>query len=352
MTAGGHEASAPGDDGAGAAPSSSSSSTAVDLSQLSLASPTASAENSPRRSPEEWLDYEEVGVDLVSDDVKIGFDFAEWRKAKIAPFVRRQEKFAFFLGVLNVMVLNYFTGTHQWVLPYYYTVKAPLLIALRYFSYRRSSWHWFLLDFCYYANALLLAVLWAARHEPRLFMIAFSVINGPLLWAVPLFRNSLVFHSIDKTTSVFIHLSPVLLSFVARWYLNEQEDPKHFGMTVCLDSDCRIDWRYNFAFPVAFFAAHQVLYYLLVHGVWKKSIEDNPRALTTYRYLMRNKRSPIYKLASLAGPRFRRFLFSFWYTVFAAVVILPTFLMYRHFAVNLAVLAGGVVVAVWNGGCW
>jgi hypothetical protein len=54
----------------------------------------------------------------------------------------------------------------------------------------------FLLDFCYYCNLLLLAQLWIWPNEPRLFIVVFCAVNGPLAWAVILFRNSLVFHSI------------------------------------------------------------------------------------------------------------------------------------------------------------
>lgn len=38
-----------------------------------------------------------------------------------------------------------------------------------------------------------------------------------MLWAIPTWRNSFVFHSLDKVTSVFIHLFPALLTYVKRW---------------------------------------------------------------------------------------------------------------------------------------
>jgi hypothetical protein len=38
-------------------------------------------------------------------------------------------------------------------------------------------------------------------------------------------RNSLVFHSLDKTTSLFIHLTPNILLYALRWL---DEDPDRF----------------------------------------------------------------------------------------------------------------------------
>ena len=45
----------------------------------------------------------------------------------------------------------------------------------------------------------------------------FALVNGPLAWSILIFRNSLVFHDIDRTTSTFIHLSPAILSWCVRW---------------------------------------------------------------------------------------------------------------------------------------
>ena len=48
--------------------------------------------------------------------------------------------------------------------------------------------------------------------------ISFSFAMGPLLFGIPCYRNSLVFHSLDRLTSLKIHLGPALAMFMARWY--------------------------------------------------------------------------------------------------------------------------------------
>lgn len=42
--------------------------------------------------------------------------------------------------------------------------------------------------------------------------------NGPLAFAIIAWRNSLVFHSPDHVTSLFIHAFPPLLMFAQRWH--------------------------------------------------------------------------------------------------------------------------------------
>ncbi|KNC73256.1 hypothetical protein SARC_14184, partial [Sphaeroforma arctica JP610] len=113
----------------------------------------------------------------------------------------------------------YFTGgQHQW-LPYFYTFKAATLLPFRYVVYNSKKWHYFMLDFCYYANLMLLLYIWVFPDNATLFMVLYSLTHGPLIWAVPLFGNALVFHSTDKMTSSFIHLSPPLVTHIIRFFL-------------------------------------------------------------------------------------------------------------------------------------
>ncbi len=41
--------------------------------------------------------------------------------------------------------------------------------------------------------------------------------NGPLAWSVLTFNQALVFHKWQQVVSVFIHVSPMLLTFGLRW---------------------------------------------------------------------------------------------------------------------------------------
>jgi len=77
---------------------------------------------------------------------------------------------------------------------------------------------YFLADFCYWANLLLLVYMWLFPWSETLFAICFALANGPLFIAVALFRNSLVFHSVDHQTSLLIHCVPCFCSYIIRWH--------------------------------------------------------------------------------------------------------------------------------------
>lgn len=63
-----------------------------------------------------------------------------------------------------------------------------------------------LLDMCYWVNGLAFLHLFVMPKSSTLFAITFACANGPVAVAIIAWRNSLVFHDLEKVTSVFIHI--------------------------------------------------------------------------------------------------------------------------------------------------
>ena len=112
--------------------------------------------------------------------------------------VKLRDKAAFVLGVSHLTISAYWLGNSPSTFYQLYTVKAALLLGLRLVLYRRQKMHYYLLDFCYYANALMLLHAWALPELCALRRILFAFSMGPLAWSIILFRNSMIFHSLDK----------------------------------------------------------------------------------------------------------------------------------------------------------
>lgn len=109
-----------------------------------------------------------------------------------------RDKLTFTLGVAHIMVSMYWLGYSPSTFYQLYTVKAGLLMPLRFVLYKRDKMHYYLLDFCYYANLLLILQAWALPEWCLLEKALFSFATGPLAWSIILFRNSMIFHSLDK----------------------------------------------------------------------------------------------------------------------------------------------------------
>ncbi|RLN25213.1 hypothetical protein C2845_PM07G13710 [Panicum miliaceum] len=132
---------------------------------------------------------------------------------KIATKAEEHERFIFkvthLLGVLGFGGFCYLLGARPQDVPYVYCLFYVIFVPLRWIYYRYKKWHYYLLDFCYYANTFLLVMILFYPKDEKLFMVCFSFAEGPLAWALIVWRCSLVFSSFDKLVSVLIHLLPV-----------------------------------------------------------------------------------------------------------------------------------------------
>lgn len=176
--------------------------------------------------------------------------------------VRLLDKLVFMFGFNNVVLTTFvFSGHASWY-PLLFTIKYVLLVGSRWIKYRVSGAHYFLLDFCYVVNASHVYYLWFAPHNYNLFLVNFTNALGPLLFAIPAWRNAFVF-DIDKITSVFIHLSPVLLDTAIFWRLSRTGQ-----FSVCPPQGCAaLTFRDVYLIPFGFFMAWQVVYYVLIYKV-------------------------------------------------------------------------------------
>jgi hypothetical protein len=143
------------------------------------------------------------------------------------------DKMIYSFSVINVALTAYIFGHfpsrfYMWHIP-----KCVSMLSYRWYLWRTDGTgrHYLFYDFCYAANFLSLYLLLFSPHSPDLFVVLFTVANGPLAWSVLAFNNSLIFHSAQHMTSAFIHTSPMLLTFGMRWYATPE-------LTVCPPSGC------------------------------------------------------------------------------------------------------------------
>ena len=140
------------------------------------------------------------------------------------------DEYAATVGVLNIILaclLAVRFPEYYWVM---YFLQTVILIPLRLVRFRRNKAELLLFDWCYMvthasnicAILALLRVMFGLQtplveYNSVLIRAGFAMAMGPLAWSVFLFRNSLVFHDLDHSTSVFLHLSPNILMWCLRW---------------------------------------------------------------------------------------------------------------------------------------
>lgn len=122
--------------------------------------------------------------------------------------VTAREKVSFICGVMNIFISGYIMGGLPEYMHWWYTLQIFYFLPIRFYTYHKRGYHYFLADLCYFVNFLLILSIWVFPNSKRLFTAVYCLAFGNNAVAIVMWRNSLVFHSFDKVTSLFIHIMP------------------------------------------------------------------------------------------------------------------------------------------------
>ncbi|WEW59991.1 hypothetical protein PRK78_005473 [Emydomyces testavorans] len=122
--------------------------------------------------------------------------------------VTLREKVSFIAGVLNIFISGYLIGAYPTYFYYWFTGQLIYFMPIRCYTYHKKGYHYFLADLCYFVNLLTVLSIWVFPRSKRLFLSTYCLAYGNNAVAIAMWRNSMVFHSLDKVTSLFIHIMP------------------------------------------------------------------------------------------------------------------------------------------------
>jgi len=162
----------------------------------------SSSKNAKDRVVEEWrrrVPTPDEQLDRYAKRMKESVDRLgrRWNDAKV---VTVREKIAFIAGVLNIFISGYLIGAHPQSFYYWFTAQLCYFMPIRYYTYHARGYHYFLADLCYFVNLLLLLSIWFFPNSKRLFISTYCLAYGNNAVAIAMWRNSMVFHSLDKIT--------------------------------------------------------------------------------------------------------------------------------------------------------
>lgn len=212
-----------------------------------------------------------------------------------ARVVSTTEKLAFSLSLLNVFFAGYLIGRCPKYFHTFYTVELALLLPIRLYTYRKKDYHYFLADLCYFVNALCMLYIWVLPGSAPLFVSCYALSFGTLSWAVITWRNSLVLHSIEKTTSSFIHILPPAVFHVITHGLDPEYKSARFPGSVVHER-----WRvvHGIGWASLTYLVWQSLYHYFITVKRKDKIKAGLRS-TSFEHLRRSYgRAPIGKFVN------------------------------------------------------
>ncbi|ELP85628.1 hypothetical protein EIN_409170 [Entamoeba invadens IP1] len=253
------------------------------------------------------------------------------------PFLKSLDKVTFACGVLVLLLTQHILSARPTFMPYYYLILILPLLCARYFIYTKNGWQYFMIDFCYFCQIMTIISIFTMKTEyvSPFLQVAYVFSHGPLLMAIPMWKNSLVFHDLDRLTSVYIHLFPALVMYCIRWhtYITVPELTLFNGLIL----------------PAILYIFWQIVYLIITEGFKKETIKKNGY-ITSLIWLSQEHPHPIYLYLVKKGVKDRPLVIlvsvQFVYTI---LTIVPAFLYYKYQYLNLAWIILCTSWAIANG---
>lgn len=267
-------------------------------------------------------------------------------------------KIMYSLGVLSFGTFCFLLGSRPHDIPSLYCLFFIIVAPLRWIYYRFKKWHYYLLDFCYYANAIFITMLLFFPNNEKLFMVCFSFSEGPLAWALIVWRCSLVFSSIDKIVSVLIHLLPGTVFFIIRWWdpttfpHHSVEETGPWPAWPVVNSSTAL-WTWLFFVPLLAYCVWQALYFLIVEGLRRQRLLNDPEVMTSYRELKRKAEranNVWWRLSGLMGAERRVYMYAVIQAIFTVATLALTVLLFKSYRLHTLFEVFKLSATVWNGG--
>ena len=254
--------------------------------------------------------------------------------------------------------------------------------------------HYFLIDFCYFTcvACMIAVMIFVAKPQSvdmyqTVFQTVFAMANGPVLGALIVWRNSLVFHSIDKITTVYIHCLPSLLMWCWRWYglspinnamdlftpgLRQVEGVQFTSVTGAgkVDASSSVHdmpemgmWNW-IGLPLIAYIIWQGLYLLKTEYWDREKLDSNPSLQTSLRWIAHNEKMASHRISlkimrklGLMKPDEKfdpsslktKLVMVTGQLIFTLVTLLPVKPMYDSFWLHSLVMMYAYVNCVWNG---
>ena len=214
------------------------------------------------------------------------------------PRVKMIDKISFTFGVVSIcssewLVLRH----HQWFPLYYLIIMTPLLM-WRLGTYTKHKYQLFMLggsmrtsylspnftelssDFCYFVNLSVLLQALFFRSNMIWFKANYVLSMGPVALAIIAWNNSLVFHSLDKLTSFYLHTFPPVAVTLLRWDVAPT---------------CLTLWEFVTA-PLGLYLTWQLGYWVATEILLRQKLEGDKELMTSLRWLATDQKNKLRNL--------------------------------------------------------
>lgn len=186
-----------------------------------------------------------------------------------------RHKWVYALVQADLMVTAFWLGASPQTMYLHYTAKVLFAMCFKVFDYIVTKQHYFLLDFCYYANACVLSMIWLFPKSGTLFNASEGAC-GLLAISVVAFRNSCVPHDFVRVSHAYVHWPALIVLQTIKSHCEGNH-------CIAVRNAANYRWYVRALQALVMYLMWGTFYYSVIFGFAKRRIEKKQRD-TLYNY--------------------------------------------------------------------
>lgn len=256
------------------------------------------------------------------------------------------------LGAFQLVFTPFILMYNMRIAKVIHIVKFLFLMPLRFRTFKKMKWHYYMTEFCYYAGLLLnlfiLQEWFMDGYFNEYFISVYAFATGPLMFAIYLNRDKLFLHSQSHLTSTYIHMTPALMVWGLRWHNNKTDFTEKFPVDFSVMGVLSY-YGYMLRLTVPIYMVWAVAYYwyMFVHkwdDIYKK---DNQ---TMYRQFAENEKNDLSKIEKkLKSPYTKGLLYVGVHACSALITSFLAMLMFNSYYLNIIGIITSFLSINWFG---
>ena len=212
-------------------------------------------------------------------------------------FMKKMDKYVYARSITLFCLGGFFLGNNLHIFLWIFIILTIYLMIYRLLRFWTKRYLLYMMEFCYFGNALLLTFLLFYNKNEELFIIGFICNTGIMTIALVVFNNTTQFNSTDHLTSSWLHTLPLVVNWAIRWrhFIYTEETLKNLKFDF-LDFK-KIDFEFNELFwklvyyPLLFWLLWALVYFVFMAFVLKKFTKNAKyfSGLNDFKEYLKNK---------------------------------------------------------------
>jgi hypothetical protein len=190
-------------------------------------------------------------------------------------FTREADKINYAIGLALTFSTTFILGASPGKYFFYWVSVMILgLFTRRSILFRHLGYHFYLIDYCYYCNFIMLIFIFFFPESRQMYIATFSL--SSICLVMLLVRNIIVFHDLDKMAGSVLHMFPCLIMWNIHWNIRDTPERKQWGF-------CDVsDFNFSYDLVLEYFYLHlyyyipwAIFYYTTLNICWDHILSKN-----------------------------------------------------------------------------